>query len=107
MTLADDKRSYVVTEVLAGAGSHVVIPSHHENLPVATIGDAVFRGKTDLVSVEIPAAMDMMSLSRMPSTAAKAGRISGKFWGLTESTMHSAARAASVGEGAARAPKAT
>ena len=54
LTLAEDKRSYTVTEVLAGAGTHVVIPSHHENLPVATIDDAVFRGKTDLISVEIP-----------------------------------------------------
>ena len=54
LTLAEDKRSYTVTELLAGAGEHVVIPSHYEGLPVATIGDAVFRGKTNLLSVEIP-----------------------------------------------------
>ena len=52
--MAEDKRSYTVTKLLSGAGEQVVIPSHHEGLPVAAIGDAVFRGKTDLVSVEIP-----------------------------------------------------
>ncbi len=54
LTLADDSRSYIVTKLLSGAGEHVVIPSHHENLPVATIGEAVFRGKTNLKSVTIP-----------------------------------------------------
>ena len=54
LTLSSDSRSYIVTELLAGAGENVVIPSHHENLPVATIGDSVFRGKTNLKSVTIP-----------------------------------------------------
>lgn len=54
LTLADDSRSYIVSKLLSGAGENVVIPSHHANLPVATIGDAVFRGKTNLLSVTIP-----------------------------------------------------
>lgn len=54
LTLAEDKRSYTVSAVLAGAGEHVSIPSYYEGLPVATIGDAVFRDKTNLLSVDIP-----------------------------------------------------
>ena len=54
LSLETGNRGYIVTELLAGAGSEVVIPSHYENLPVIAIGPAVFRGRTDLTSITIP-----------------------------------------------------
>ena len=53
-TLNDDRISYSVTGVGTCTDTDIIIPAQYEGLPVTTIGEWAFWGRSSLTSIEIP-----------------------------------------------------
>lgn len=60
-TLTENDDGYSVTGIGECPDADITIPSRHENLPVTTIGDSAFDGKSQITSVTFPSSIKKIS----------------------------------------------